>query len=171
MNDTTSGTEIVQKRYLITAVAPNLGDLMRKVFGAGTARSTQRMAQAILATLLSTYLLQRRTMKYCNQYRIALKNFDGRKSLKGVSRNCTPRPNIILCLTGRGSLRARSAKTLESKKSVGFYERFCSIAGPCCHVSTETGILNYSKWPNRRAALSGFFIQNETKGRSIRLLR
>jgi hypothetical protein len=46
------GIEKVQKRYLIAAVARNLGLVMRKVFGIGTARGLQGEGGLVCIALL-----------------------------------------------------------------------------------------------------------------------
>lgn len=50
------GIERVQKRYLIAAMAHNLGRLMRELFGMGTPRGLQKAAGALAELLCAMYL-------------------------------------------------------------------------------------------------------------------
>jgi transposase len=50
------GIEKVRKRYLISAMAHNLGRLMRELFGMGTPRGLQKAAAALVALLCAFYL-------------------------------------------------------------------------------------------------------------------
>jgi hypothetical protein len=50
------GIEKVHKRYLIAAMAHNLGRLMRELFGMGTPRGLQKAAEALAACLCALYL-------------------------------------------------------------------------------------------------------------------
>lgn len=50
------GAEKVNKRYLIVAMAHNLGRLMRELFGMGTPRGLQKGAAALAALLCALYL-------------------------------------------------------------------------------------------------------------------
>ena len=50
------GIEKVNKRYLIAAMAHNLGRLMRELFGMGTPRGLQKAAEALAAFLCAVYL-------------------------------------------------------------------------------------------------------------------
>jgi transposase len=50
------GIEKVKKRYLIAAMAHNLGRLMRELFGMGTPRGLQKAAEALAALLCAMYV-------------------------------------------------------------------------------------------------------------------
>ena len=50
------GIEEVNKRYVISAMAHNLGRLMRELFGMGTPRGLQKGAEALAASLCAMYL-------------------------------------------------------------------------------------------------------------------
>jgi hypothetical protein len=52
------GIEKVRKRYLIAAVAHNLGCLMRALFGMGTPRGLQRAAGALAELMRATPVTQ-----------------------------------------------------------------------------------------------------------------
>jgi len=64
------GVENVQKRYLLTAAARNLGLVMRHLFGIGTPRSLQGLA-ARLWTLLSAVFASLTTFLRCTSHRWA----------------------------------------------------------------------------------------------------
>jgi transposase len=61
------GIEKVQKRYLIAVVAHNLGLIMRKVFGMGTARSLQAEGGLVCVVLLAWFHIHR-LLRQCLGY-------------------------------------------------------------------------------------------------------
>jgi transposase len=65
------GIEKVQKRYLIAVVAHNLGLIMRKVFGMGTARSLQAEGGLVCVMLLAWFHIHR-LLRQCVGSRVSV---------------------------------------------------------------------------------------------------